>query len=70
MRHWEIQEDLVKIRRVTISAVHSFDASVPAHAHYAEEGIIPLQPILQNKRLDSYACESPMKKWPRPYKGL
>ena len=60
----------MKIRRVTISAVHSFDASVPAHAHYAEEGVIPLQPILQNKRLDTYACESPMKKWPRPYKGL
>ena len=42
MRHWEIQGDLVKTYRVTISAVYSLEASVQAHAHYAEEWTVPL----------------------------
>ena len=38
MRHWEIQGDLVKIYRVTISAVYSLDAIVQAQAHHAKNG--------------------------------
>ena len=42
VRHPGIQGDLVKIYRVTISAVYSLEASVQAHAHYAEEWTVAL----------------------------